>query len=114
MTTLPGFDEIVIGKLTGLFGAVADTTRLRILLLVFDTERRSGEVADSLDMTASAVSHQLRWLRERRIVVARKQGRETYYQLADDCIRTLLCIALQHVQEEDGPGGTPSSPSSCA
>lgn len=114
MTTLPAFDDAVIGKLTDLFGAVADATRLQILLLVFDAERRSGEIAAALEMTASAVSHQLRWLRDRRIVAARKQGRETYYQLADDCIRELLCIALQHVQEEDGSGGTPSSPSSCA
>lgn len=102
-----------VGQLTDLFAAVADATRLRILLLVFDAERRSGEIADALSMTPSAVSHQLRWLRERRIVAARRQGRETYYRLADDCIRDLLCVALRHVSEEGIARGTPP-PSSCA
>ena len=112
--TLPQYDTATITGMADLFSAVADHTRLRILLLVFDHERRSGEIADTLDMTPSAVSHQLRWLRERRIVAARKEGRETYYQLADDCIRTLVCIALQHVNEDNTPNGTPSSPPSCA
>lgn len=104
--------ENTVAQLTDLFAAVADATRLRILLLVFDAEQRSGQIADALAMTPSAVSHQLRWLRERRIVAARKQGRETYYRLADDCIRDLLSVALQHVAEESRPRGTPPSPSS--
>lgn len=107
MTT--DYDEATIDQLTALFRTVSDATRLRIVLLVRDGERRSGEIAAALDMTPSAVSHQLRWLRERRIVTGRKQGRETFYQLADDCIRTLVTIGLQHIQEEDDPRGSSSS-----
>jgi ArsR family transcriptional regulator len=98
---MANYDEKTIQHLTDLFSAVADPTRARIILLILDAERRSGEIAAALDMTPSAVSHQLRWLRERRIVVARREGRETYYQLADDCIRSMVQIALQHICEEN-------------
>ncbi len=99
MAILHDYDNETINQLTALFAAVADATRLQIVLLVRDRERRSGEIAALLGMTPSAVSHQLRWLRERRIVAGRKQGRETYYRLADACIGTLVTIALQHVRE---------------
>jgi DNA-binding transcriptional ArsR family regulator len=92
-------DESLVHRLTELFAAVADVTRMRIILLIFDTEQRSSDIAAALDMTASAISHQLRWLRDRRIVAGRKAGRETYYRLADDCIRQLVQLALHHVQE---------------
>ncbi len=93
-------DDTTIQQLVDLFSAAADPTRARIILLIFDAERRSGEIAAALEMTPSAVSHQLRWLRERRIVSARHEGRKTYYQLDDDCIRTMVQLALQHVCEE--------------
>jgi DNA-binding transcriptional ArsR family regulator len=94
-------DADIITRLTRLFSAVADTTRIRIILLIMDRERRSTDIALALDMTTSAVSHQLRWLRERRIVSARRQGREIHYQLADQCVHELIAIALQHVQETE-------------
>ncbi|HLA42457.1 MAG TPA: metalloregulator ArsR/SmtB family transcription factor, partial [Aggregatilineales bacterium] len=88
-----------IFRLTTLFGAMADNTRARMLLLLLDGEKRSGELAATLTMTPSAVSHQLRWLRDRAIVSARKNGREVYYELADACIREIIEVALIHIHE---------------
>ncbi len=93
-------DNDTMQRMVDLFSAVADTTRVRIVLLVFDCEQRSSDIARRLEMSPSATSHQLRWLRERRILASRKQGRETYYRLADDCIRELIRTALGHVREE--------------
>ena len=90
-----------IQRLGELFSAVADTTRLRIILLIRKHETRSTDIAAQLDMTTSAISHQLRWLRERRIVKAAKIGRETFYSLNDECIVELLDVALRHIGEEE-------------
>ncbi|MCI0712935.1 MAG: metalloregulator ArsR/SmtB family transcription factor [Chloroflexi bacterium] len=94
-------ESLTIQRLGELFSAVADTTRLRIILLIRDHGTRSTDIAAKLDMTASAISHQLRWLRERRIVKAEKIGRETYYSLNDECIAELLEVALRHLAEEE-------------
>lgn len=94
-------ESSTIQRLGELFSAVADITRLRIILLIRDRGTRSTDIAAALDMTASAISHQLRWLRERRIVKAEKIGRETYYSLNDECIAELLDVALRHIGEED-------------
>lgn len=94
-------ENSLVKQLGALFSAVADTTRLRIILLVREKSTRSSDIAAKLDMTPSAISHQLRWLRERRIVRAEKIGRETYYSLNDECIAELLDVALKHIGEED-------------
>lgn len=88
-----------IDRMTQLFGAMSDPTRARMLLHLRDSEHRSGDLAEKLDMTASAVSHQLRWLRENNVVTSRRAGREVYYQLADACIAELIDVALHHIQE---------------
>lgn len=92
---------VTIQRLGELFSAVADTTRLRIILLIRKQGTRSTDIATKLDMTPSAISHQLRWLRERRIVKAEKVGRETFYSLNDECIAELLEVALRHIGEEE-------------
>jgi ArsR family transcriptional regulator len=84
-----------------LFGAMADSTRARLLLLLLDGEKRSGDMADALNMSASAVSHQLRWLRENDIVASRKEGREVFYALADACIMDIIQVALSHILEAE-------------
>lgn len=94
--TLP--TEATLEQLTTLFGALADPTRARMLLLIKDHEQRSGDLADLLNMTPSAISHQLRWLREKNLVASRKAGREIYYTLADDCVREIIDIALGHIE----------------
>ena len=91
----------LVTRLTELFGAMADPTRAKLLLLLLDGEKRSGDLAESLGMTASAVSHQLRWLRENNILASRKAGREVYYALADACITDIIHVALSHILETD-------------
>jgi DNA-binding transcriptional ArsR family regulator len=89
----------IIPRISELFGAMADPTRAYILLLLLEGEKRSGDLGASLEITHSAVSHQLRWLRDRRIVTSRKERREVYYALADDCIREIIQVALKHLSE---------------
>lgn len=91
--------ENTLQQLTILFSALADPTRAKMLLLLREQEKRSGDLAEALSMTASAVSHQLRWLRDNNVVTARKAGREVYYHLADACIREIIDVALRHIQE---------------
>lgn len=93
------YTDTTVDQLTTLFGAMADPTRARLLLLLLDQECKSGDLAAALGMTASAVSHQLRWLREHQLVSSRKTGREVYYTLADDCIRDIIHVALGHIEE---------------
>jgi ArsR family transcriptional regulator len=78
----------------------ADDTRLRILCLLRGREVCVHEIVDALDMSQSAVSHQLRVLRDARLVSHRRDGRHVYYRLADDHVREMLENALSHGAEE--------------
>ena len=79
------------------FKALADPTRLRILALISERECSVGDIADHLEVSQSAVSHQLRLLRSLDIVRYRKDGREVYYDLADDHVRDILNRTLEHI-----------------
>lgn len=77
----------------------ADETRLNILCLLREGEVCVHELVEALDVSQSAVSHQLRVLREARLVDARKVGRHVYYRLTDEHVRKLLENTLSHVAE---------------
>ncbi|MDY6846823.1 MAG: metalloregulator ArsR/SmtB family transcription factor [Chloroflexota bacterium] len=79
------------------FKALSDPTRLQILALLFPGERSVGDLADHLDVSQSAVSHQLRILRALDIVRYHKEGREVYYSLADDHVRDILLRTFEHI-----------------
>ena len=83
--------------LADLFSALSDPTRLRIISVLLDGERNVGEIAAELDMTESAVSHQLRGLRFMRLVRSRKDGRQVFYALDDDHVGKLYQLGLEHV-----------------
>ena len=83
--------------LADLFSALSDPTRLRIISVLLDSEMNVGEIAAQLEMTESAVSHQLRGLRHMRLVRARKNGRQVYYALDDDHVARLYRLGLEHV-----------------
>jgi len=88
-------------QLAALFNAMADPTRAHLLLLLLSGEKRSGELASALgNVSHSAVSHQLRWLRDHQIVAGRKEGREVFYELADACIVEIMQVALRHITED--------------
>jgi DNA-binding transcriptional ArsR family regulator len=89
--------EAMIFSMADSFKALADPTRLRILLLLFQGERGVGDLADHLVVSQSAVSHQLRILRSLDMVRYRKDGREVYYHLADDHVREVLLLTGEHI-----------------
>lgn len=89
-------DEVVAAMAES-FKALADPTRLRLLALLFAGERSVGDLADHLEVSQSAVSHQLRILRSLNIVRFRKDGREVYYDLADEHIRDIFSRTLEHI-----------------
>ena len=84
--------------LAELFSALSDPTRLRIISVLLDTEMNVGEIAAQLEMTESAVSHQLRGLRQMKLVRARKAGRQVFYALDDDHVEKLYRMGLEHVE----------------
>ncbi len=88
-----------IQSLADLFSNASDPTRLKILLMLFQGELCVCSISDNLDVSVSAVSHQLRVLRTGGLVARRKQGRHVYYSLADSHVKTLISVGLEHVRE---------------
>jgi len=84
--------------LADLFSALSDPTRLRIISVLLEGEMNVGDIAMHLAMTESAVSHQLRGLRQMKLVRARKNGRQVYYALDDDHVAKLYRMGLEHVE----------------
>ncbi len=85
-------------RLAELFKALADPSRVRIICALTHTELCVHDLAAVLGMSQSAVSHQLRSLREMRLVRYRKEGRHVYYQLDDEHIQDLFRRGLEHVE----------------
>jgi DNA-binding transcriptional ArsR family regulator len=83
-------------RLAELFAALSDANRLRIISTLLDGECSVGQIALSLDLSESAVSHQLRGLRQMRLVRSRKAGRQVFYALDDDHIARLYRLGLEH------------------
>ena len=84
--------------LADLFSALSAPTRLRIISVLLDGEMNVGEIASQLDMTESAVSHQLRGLRHMKLVRSRKEGRQVFYALDDEHVSKLYLMGLDHVE----------------
>ena len=91
-------NELTSTHLADLFSALSDPTRVRIISVLLDGEMNVGEIAAKLEMTESAVSHQLRGLRQLRLVRARKNGRQVFYSLDDDHVTKLYRLGLEHVK----------------
>lgn len=85
-------------RLAELFKALSDPTRLRIIGLLVEQEVCVHTLGSALGMSQSAVSHQLRYLRQLRLVRFRKEGRHVFYALDDDHVRGLLAQGLLHVE----------------
>ena len=87
-------------NLAKLFKLIGDPTRCRILFALDNEEMCVCDIANVLKMTKSAVSHQLRLLRQSQIVKTRKSGKEVYYTLDDEHIQKLFEIALEHINHQ--------------
>ena len=90
--------ELKAIQLAELFSALSDASRVRIISLLIEGEMSVSALAEGLTMTESAVSHQLRGLRQMHLVRARKAGRQVFYTLDDDHVAHLFRIGLDHVQ----------------
>ena len=82
-----------------LFKVLGDPTRMQILTALFDRELCVCDIADFLGMTQSAISHQLRILKQMQLIKFRREGKNILYSLADDHVRTILEMGLEHVME---------------
>lgn len=91
-------DEDTAIRLTGLFRAFSDPSRVRIISALASAEMNVGTLAEAVSLSESAVSHQLHGLREMRVVRTRKEGRQVYYCLDDDHVADLYQRGLDHVQ----------------
>ena len=92
-------DEEVLYDLAELFKIFGDSTRIKILYVLFESEMCVCDIAQLLGMTQSAISHQLRSLKQSRLVKARREGKTVFYSLADGHVRTILDQGMEHVAE---------------
>jgi len=88
-----------IMELSDLFKVFADSTRLRILHKLFNGPISVGVIAEALDMSQSAISHQLKYLKNSNLVKSERNGKSIYYSLADDHIKTIFKTGLEHIKE---------------
>ena len=86
-------------RLAELFRMFGDTTRIGILSALGERELCVGELAETVGLTVSAVSHQLRLLRAGRLVTCRREGKQMLYALADDHVRVMLKNGMDHIME---------------
>ena len=89
----------LLDDLAELYKIFGDSTRIKILYTLFTEERGVGDSARMLGMTMSAISHQLRILKQARLVKPRREGKMVYHALADDHVRTIFAQGLDHILE---------------
>ncbi|MBP3322345.1 MAG: helix-turn-helix transcriptional regulator [Clostridia bacterium] len=94
---MPSEDALI--DLSELFKIFGDSTRIKILYALLGGELCVCDIAALLSMTVSAISHQLRILRAAKLVVFRREGKTVFYSLADDHVRTILDMGMEHILE---------------
>ena len=92
-------EDDLLYDLADLFRMFADSTRVRILYALMNSEKAVTEIANSLNMTTSAISHQLRILKDAKLVSSRRDGKTILYSLADEHVRTILSMGMEHILE---------------
>ena len=95
--TMP--EETELYDLAELFKVFGDSTRIRILFVLFEAEVCVCDLAHVLNMTQSAISHQLKILKQSRLVKSRREGKSIFYSLADDHVRTMIAQGREHIEE---------------
>ena len=85
--------------LAELFKIFGDSTRIKILYVLFDAEISVGEIADKLNMTQSAISHQLKILKQAKLIRSRREGKAMLYSLADEHVKTIIAMGKEHIEE---------------
>ena len=85
--------------LAELFKVFGDSTRIKILYALFESDLCVGDMAQLLNISQSAVSHQLKILKDAKLVKFRREGKIIFYMLDDDHVRTILSMGMEHVEE---------------
>ena len=93
-------EEELLYDLADLFKVFSDTTRIKILYVLFESELCVCDIARLLNLTQSAVSHQLRILKASNLVRFRREGKTVFYSLDDDHVRSVLALGMEHVLEK--------------
>lgn len=94
---LPAEEQLY--DLAELFKIFGDSTRMRILFVLFEAEVCVCDLAAALNMTVSAVSHQLKILKQSKLIKSRREGRSVFYSLADEHVRTIVSQGMEHIME---------------
>lgn len=92
-------DEDELYDIAELFKVFGDSTRIRILYVLFESEVCVCDLAQTLNMTQSAVSHQLKILKQAKLIKNRREGKSVFYSLADDHVRTIIDQGREHIEE---------------
>ena len=95
---MPSEDELY--DLAELFKVFGDSTRIKILFALFESEMCVCDIAETLNMTQSAISHQLKILKQSKLVGNRREGKSIIYFLADDHVRTIIDQGINHIDEK--------------
>ncbi len=95
--TMPSEDELY--DLAELYKVFADSTRIKILYVLFESEMCVCDISKLLEMSQSAISHQLRVLKQSKLVKFRREGKTVFYSLADDHVRTIINQGIEHISE---------------
>ncbi len=96
--TMPPETELY--DLAELFKVFGDSTRIRILFVLFEAEVCVYDIAEALNMTQSAISHQLKILKQNRLIKGRRNGKHIFYSLADDHVRSIIAEGREHIEED--------------
>lgn len=89
----------MIDKLTEVFKVFGDDTRIKILWNLFDSEICVADIAEKTGMSQSAISHQLKTMKNARIIKARRDGKNTFYSLSDDHVKRIIEQVMIHINE---------------
>jgi ArsR family transcriptional regulator len=92
-------EEGKLYELADLYKVFGDSTRIKILYVLFESEMCVCDLAEVLNMTVSAVSHQLKTLKQARLVKSRKEGKSVIYSLADDHVKAIIDQGMEHINE---------------
>ncbi len=91
--------ETELYDLAELFKVFGDSTRIRILFVLFEAEVCVYDIAEALNMTQSAISHQLKILKQSRLIKGRREGKHIFYSLADEHVRSIIAEGREHIEE---------------
>lgn len=92
-------NEEKLYDLSELFKVFGDSTRIRILFVLFESEVCVCDLAAVLNMTPSAVSHQLNTLKRNKLIKSRREGKSVFYSLADNHVHTIISQGMEHIEE---------------